>query len=284
MIYLEFEDFINERLGINNDVLILSYFLYNILKYKNKKNFEIIKDIPKVSFIISKIIINFNSGNIEAFFNERYSKLTTDGVIISLSFNKNVDVKKSIINHELSHLIDYEKKISLKITKFKDNISASKISNIFNQKQFDNLCNLLYLSDDGEIRSFTHQIYEMINDIMIDMIKNEYDKNFIFKQVLIESGVKDLYTKMINYDIYDDLKNISDKSKLNFFDKFINLNKKMYTIKKNPHIHKLLIFFYYFFTKENDLNLDYIMKKTQSYINDKGIKLRNNIHRLYDLW
>jgi len=221
---------------------------------------------------------------VSAFFNERYSKLTDNGMIISLSFNRNVELKKSTINHELSHLIDHEKKISLKIKKIRDNIISSKISNLFNKKEFDNLCNMLYLSDDGEIKAITHQMHNMIDEVMLEMLKDGYDKNFIFEHVLVESGIKNLYEKMINYDINKDLENVSDKVKINFFNGFMNLNKKMVKIKRYPLIHKLLIIFYYLFSKENNISLDIIMRKTQKFINNKGIEFRNRIHRLYGLW
>lgn len=205
-------------------------------------------------------------------------------MIISLSFNRNVELKKSTINHELSHLIDHEKKISLKIKKIRDNIISSKISNLFNKKEFDNLCNMLYLSDDGEIKAITHQMHNMIDEVMLEMLKDGYDKNFIFEHVLVESGIKNLYEKMINYDINKDLENVSDKVKINFFNGFMNLNKKMVKIKRYPLIHKLLIIFYYLFSKENNISLDIIMRKTQKFINNKGIEFRNRIHRLYGLW
>jgi len=43
--YLDFEDFINEKLGIHDDVLILSNFLYEILKNHDKIKFEIDRNI-----------------------------------------------------------------------------------------------------------------------------------------------------------------------------------------------------------------------------------------------
>ena len=135
MIYLDFNDFINEKLGINNDVIVLSDFLYNILKNKNKKKIEITNGIPTVSFKINKIIINYfnNSSDIATFLDKKYSKLTKDGIIISLSFNKNIEIEKRDIYHELSHLIDHEKKLSLRIKNFRDTIEESfrKFSDCF---------------------------------------------------------------------------------------------------------------------------------------------------------
>ena len=42
--YLDFEDFINEKLGIHDDVLILSNFLYEILKNHDKIKFDYCQD------------------------------------------------------------------------------------------------------------------------------------------------------------------------------------------------------------------------------------------------
>jgi len=58
----------------------------------------------------------------------------------------------------------------------------------------------------------------------------------------------------------------------------------MYKIKKYPVISKLSVIFYFLFSSENNINLEYIMKKTQEHINDRGIYFRNKIHKLYDMW
>ena len=45
--YCQFNDFVNEKLGIRDDVLILSDFLYNILKDSKKKSDQYIYEITK---------------------------------------------------------------------------------------------------------------------------------------------------------------------------------------------------------------------------------------------
>ena len=284
MIYLNFEDFINEKLGIRDDVVILSDFLYDVLKNK-KKHFVINeKDIPKVSFKISKIVINFHSSNnVSAHFNERYSTLTKNGIEIWLSFNKDVELKKSTVTHELSHLIDHEIKLSKRIKQFKDKLLSSKLSNLFNEVKFNNLCQLIYLSDGSEMKAMIHQIYIILNDSFNNMIKMGYEKNKIFEALLIETGIKKTYQNMINYNIYDDLKNIPDKLKIKFFNDLINIDKKIYKIKKHPSISTIKLFFYHFFSKSNNVDLDTIMFQTQKHINDSGLVFRNKIHKLYGL-
>jgi len=287
MIYLNFEDFINEKLGIHDDVIILSDFLYNILK-KNKKEKIVIKDnIPEVSFKISKIIINFHSSNdVNAYFNERFTTLKDNGFEIYLSFNKNIELKKRAISHELSHLIDHEIKLSKRIKEFKDVLLSSKFANIFNNKKFNNLCYLIYLSDEGEIKAHVHQFYEIFQESFDDIKFDDknYDKNKIFEFLLDETGVKKLYTKMINYNIFEDLKSIPDKLKLKFFNDFLNINKNIYNIKKTPSLSTIKMIFHLLFGKKNDLNLEDFMFKTQKHINERGIILRDKIHKLYGLF
>lgn len=285
MIYLDFENFINEKLGIRDDVIILSDFLFDILKDNGKKKIVIKNNIPKVSFRISKITINFHSlDDVLAYFNEQYTKLTEDGIEISLTFNKDIILNKYLINHELSHLIDHEIKLSKRIKDLKDRVLSSKFSNIFNDRKFNNLCQMIYLSDDGEIKAYVHQAYEIFERSFNYMLKLGYDKNKIFETLLMETGIQKIYKDMINYNIYDDLKNVPNKLKIRFFNDLINIDKKIYNIKKSPNLSKIKLFFYIFFSKKNDLDLNDIMFKTQKHINDKGIIFRNKIHRLYGLF
>ncbi len=149
--------------------------------------------------------------------------------------------------------------------------------------KFDNLCNLLYLSDDGEIKSHVHEFYEILDENLKEMLKYGYSKNDIFKKIIDDTEINTLYNSMIDYDIFKDLQEIPEKTKIKFFEKFINFNKNMYKIKKYPKISKIFILFYYLFADINDLNIDNIMKKTQKHINDRGILFRNKIHRLYSI-
>ncbi len=286
MIELNFENFINEKLGIREDAVILSDFLYDYIKDFDRNKTIIIDgvDIPKVSFKISKIIIEFVNYDYVGAFDEKRTKLTKDGIEVYLMFRKNDSIQKSSISHELSHLIEHEIKLSKRINDFNSRVASSKISNLLNSKKFDNLCNLIYLSDDSEIRSITHEFYTLLRNLRDSY--SDVDKNKFFEKVINYSNIKDRYDKMINYDIFDDLKNISDKVKINFFNDLINWEKKLYKIKKNKN-NKLIIIlrviFYLIHKHDRDIDLHTIMYKTQKHINSKGVKLRNNIHRLYDL-
>jgi len=289
MIEMNFENYINEKLGIRDDVLILSDFLFNYLKDVDKNKMIVIRDeiIPKVSFKISKIFIKFVKNHIYiASFNEKRTKLTKKGIEIYLIFRANEDILKTTINHELSHLIDYEIKLSKRINDFRDKISASKISNYLNNKKFVNLCNLIYLSDDGEIKSIVHEFYEFLIENYKKFGKKEEDKNKLFNYLIENFNVKKLYDDMINYDIFEDLKNIPDKLKIKFFNDLINWNEKIMKIKKNKSSEWIIIvkiIYYIIHGYEKNIDLNSIMNKTQKHINTKGIVLRDNIHRLYGL-
>jgi hypothetical protein len=287
MVELNFENFINEKLGIREDVIILSDFLYDQLKDVDTDKDVIIngKNAPKVSFEISKIFIKFLKYDYVASFDENRTKLTKNGFEIYLIFRKNKDVLKSIIYHELSHLIDHEIKLSKKIMNFKNEIASSKVANLLNNKKFNNLCDLIYLSDDGEIKSITHEFYEILT-IGYKQCKAVSNKNTVFKHLIKHSNVKNLYDSMINYNIFKDLEDVPDKIKLKFFNDLINWNGKSVKIKKNRNnkfmiILKVISYIIYGYEKNIDLNN--IMYKTQKHINMKGTKLRNNIHRLYGL-
>jgi predicted transcriptional regulator len=284
---MNFENFINEKLGIREDVIILSDFLFEYLKEIHKGKIVIDgKDIPKVSFKISKIFIEFiDEHNYLGSFDEKRTKLTNDGIEVYLIFNnKNNDLLKSTISHELSHLIDHEIKLSKNINSFKDEISASKISNYLNNKKFENLCNMIYLSDDSEIKSMTHEFYEFLIK-EYTKYKNIINKNVLFNMIVYSSTVN-CYNDMINYNIFEDLKDIPEKSKLKFFNDLINWNKKIINIKKNKN-NKLTIIikilYYIIRGYEKNIDLYDIMYKTQKHINMKGIKLRNKIHKIYGL-
>lgn len=279
MIEFNFENFINEKMGIRDDVVILSDFLYDYLSDANKEKIIIIngENIPKVSFNISKIVINFVQPKyyMIASLDEKRSKLTRQGMEIYLFFNKDEKLSKSTINHELSHLIDHEIKLSKRIEDFRDATAASKISNLLNNRNFNNLCNLIYSSDDSEINSITHEFH--------DLLTNGYSK---LKDTKSKNEIFDIYDKMIYYNIFEDLKDIPDKTKIKFFSDLINWNKKMIKIKKNRNSQFMIylkIAFYLAHGYEKNIDLHGIMYKTQTHINSKGIRLRNNIHRLYGL-
>ena len=72
---INFQNFLTEKLGISDDVILLVNFLLPLIS--NKKDI-IIDDIPlNTSFKINKISIKFiNKKNIKGGFNESKSKLT----------------------------------------------------------------------------------------------------------------------------------------------------------------------------------------------------------------
>mgnify|MGYP001331342563 CR=1 FL=1 len=285
MVELDFENFINEKIGIRDDVVILSEFLYNFLKDKDKEKIVIENNFPPTTFKISKIIIQFINYQHLGTLDEKRTKLTNDGIEIYLIFNKTNDLSKSIIYHELSHLIEKEIKLSKRIDDFKNVIAASKISNFLNNKNFDNLCNMIYLSDDSEIKSITHEVYASFEGGFNILKENGWNKNDIFNFLIKDSNIKNVYDSMINYNIFEDLRDVSDKNKIKFFNDLINWDRKIIRVRKKEIPAFLFIRYqiYQIYHKNNKISLNDIMYKTQKHINMKGMRLRNNIHRLYGL-
>jgi hypothetical protein len=285
MIQLKFEHYINERLGIREDVIILSDFLYEYLK--NNKREDIIiekKDIPKLGFDINKIYIKFKKLKYIATFDTRRTTLTKNGLNIYLIFNVDVDITVDTIYHEVAHLVEYDIKISKRIYNFIDKKFSYEVSNIINNNKFNNLITFIYFSDESEIVSFTHQLYSELMELS-KTLNNFYDKKELFEYVIDKSEFKEIYNNMINYNIFDDLKDISEKDKVRFFNDVINLDKKMIKFKYRK-INRLYVVYniisYILNRNQQDIDLETIMYKTQKHINKQGVKLKNKISKLYD--
>ena len=116
-------------------------------------------------------------------------------------------------------------------------------------------------------------------------MSNIMDKKEIFKSFIdgLSYKYEDNPYMLINYDIYDDLKDVSDKDKIKFFSYITNIEK----IKKdynNKFTQLYYILKYIFSNQDSTTNLNSIMYKTQKHINKQGKKLLHKITRLYDLF
>ena len=268
---LNFENYITEKLGISEDVLILYNFLS---KFDFNKNRIIIdNNIPKTTFQISKIIINIK--NDYSSFNVSRSKLIKNGFIIYLNI-KDDNIEASLF-HELTHVIKFQNLTNKKIKMLSSSIN-------YNDERFKKLLDILYYCDESEINSKLSEIYKKILDIS-KFYKDNFiiDKNELFSKIISEKLISEIgeieYIK--KYNIFEDLKNISDKDKIKFFKYITNIKKiKSYNkIKAIIEIIKLILF-----NKENEnVNISTIMQKTQKYIDIQIGKLERKVHKLYDM-
>jgi len=266
---LKYNDFLTEKLGISSDVLYLIRFLLPKLNGKD----TIIDNIPDdLSFKINKMFIKFTNKN--SGFDISRSKLTENGFNLYIILNNKYDIK-STLYHELTHVIKYQSLV-------KKNIKLLSKNYKYENKNFDNLLYLLYCSDESEINAKVAEIYSKIEDEINGM------SNFISKKEIFSSYIKhnlndsDNPKILINYDIFEDLKNVSNYDKIKFFKYISDINK----IKKNYN-NKFIQFIMCVIndkTNLDEMDLDIIMIRTQHYINSQGEKLLKKITKLYDLY
>jgi hypothetical protein len=266
MMILNYDDFLTEKLGISNDVIFLVDFILD--KIKDKKSL-IIDNIPdETTFKINKIIIKFTeNNNYLGSFDYNRSKLTKNGFDIYLNLNKETDLKSSLY-HELTHVVKFQNLSNKKLKMISPN-------NFYHDPRFENLLYLLYCSDESEINAKVAEIYSKIEDEMT------------YSNTLYKKNVFNYYcnlfkpNNLITYDIYDDLKNISNKDKIKFFKHILNIK----FIRKNSKNRISFIFnlIKYIFNNKEKINLDSVMLKTQKYINNQGKKLSKKIDKLFDL-
>lgn len=167
-----FDNFLNEKLGVNKDVkkitnLIFDLVMKNLTKLKNEKilifNNVLQNNYGDLIFfndiLIFNLSDNFNSGIVD-------QKNKDNRVIfLEIKFNvniKNINLLKNIINHELTHVIEnlyskelckewiYYKKLKIHQLKYKD------------YKYWFDITHLFYETLYQELRSRTSETYEFL--------------------------------------------------------------------------------------------------------------------------
>lgn len=276
---INYNNFLFEKLGINDDVMSLVNFLLQFIYQSKDKKLTIAENIPKTTFKINKIIIEFiNNKDVDGAFIESRSKLTNKGYDLYLMINKDSDIKSNLY-HELTHVIKYQNLTNKKI-KF---LAKNNITYI--DKRFDNLIYLLYYSDDSEINAKVAEIYSKIEE-NIELSSKSIDKKLIFKTYMnkLKYDRYDSPYMLINYNIFEDLRDVSDKDKIKFFSYITNIKN----IKRSTNNKILMIYRIIKYIIKNDYtinsDLDSIMLRTQKHINYQGEKLLRKIMKLYNLF
>lgn len=232
----EFEKYIiNERLGISNDLVYLSEKIYDILNKDNSDKITINgNDLKTEKIIIDKIIIKRLETKDIGQLDINKSKLSEEGVILNIYFNKNKNVDKNTIYHEISHCIDFYFKGKDKMI---ENLFDLKLSHIANNRfkgklvYVNEFIHALYMSNESEINSLISETFIDIYSFIKNNIKDFNDHMEIkklFEKQLYESF---LYRQIIFLRQY----NIKDLKKLDHNDliKFFNImyNNKLDLIK-----------------------------------------------------
>lgn len=191
-----FNDFLNEKLGVNEDVKKLTNIIYdavvhNIDKLKNDKilifnNFLQNNYQDLVIFndkLIFKISDNFHAGII--------NQKNKNNLIVYLEIVFNVNISeihklKQIINHELTHIIEnlYSKELSKDwdiYQKFKEHQKIFK-----NYPTWIDISNIFYDILSHELRSRTSSTYEILKSL------NTKDMEILKKTIISSSEYKKL--------------------------------------------------------------------------------------------
>jgi len=268
-----YDEYIVERLGVNDDVIKLTDFLIDHI-VENKSYIFKTDKLPKLSFKINKLFIDFGKVNS---FNSSKSKHTKNGFNIYIQLNSFEDFFswKEILSHELTHVLKYTK-----LTLKKQKLLSHDFT--YSDERFNKLISLIYSSDESEINANVSQIYYKYKDI--ENIEKFDLKMKNFKELIKQDEYMKISNQMINYDIKNDLKNISEKDIYYFF-KHIS-NKKRMRKSKNKIKDFFKIIYNIINDRQNEIDYDVssVLHQTQKYINSQGEKLKRNLYRLYDLY
>ena len=271
----DFEEYIiNEMLGINDDVSMLSEYLFEILS-KNTENKVVIngEDLYTDKLFINKIIIKRITLKYEkAEIDLNKSEITDTGLILYLNIHKNATIYKETLYHELNHALQFyfkNKEVSLnKLKSFK----AFQQANIFIENEYlKELVFYFYLEN---------EIDSLVNETYVYILKNiqKYDKTILNDKL---KELFDFYLKKSNaYLYYNYLKNYDPKRyytvDLEIMSKFLNFYKELNnTFRKNNKES--------FITKfKMILNIIYITFNKNKYITYPELYDKEKIRNMLD--
>ena len=297
---------LNEKLGANIDVDILSKFLINYLKDKQYGQYAINKNqLPELENVkINKIIIDYNDKSQASYFDIRKSKKTNNNTILFFNIINNNLLED--IPHEVNHALQFFMLGKRKTADRLRPIEASNFSRRFikkNREVVDKFVDILDRSIESEINSKVSGIYGELKSLLEQqgwtkrMIKNNQQFNNWFSEYIKNTDGYKTSIIMIHYNIFKEfdnsnLKGVDNYDKRIFFT--IMEESKNYIIKLNL-IDKIKYLWNFFkLTSTNRLDIGYnilteeqvnsLMKKYQLFINKQGEKLRRKLFRLYDLF
>jgi len=279
----ELRNFIlNERLGINDDIIKISNDIYDSIL--NKKS-DIIA--PKNNIKIEKIHINYFNDNssTKASFNINKSNLSK----IILNINTNYNISVDTIRHELNHALQFLFVGKDKSIRDYSRIKAIESSTFISPKDsqiFQNFLMYKYFSDKSEINSYIYNLEYELRDLYNEN-KDYFLQNYEF--FLKTTTVYSVFEYIKNYDIYE-LKQLDSDILI----KYINIIEDNYDfiIKHNSKLSYFIRSIYQIIFKKKYLNnLTIKISNINDYLN-KQRKIQNEsvdymfskMLKLYDLF
>lgn len=274
-----------ETLGINDNVIKLSKYIFDIIKDKKVNKIT----IPFYFYGIKTIIINYKKiKNTHSNFN--FEDSNKDEIYLNIS-----NINKYDIEHELNHALQFIKTNKEKVRKQSSEYRALLLTNndLEQNDIFEKLIAFRYFSQKYELDSLIYNIKEDVSNLLDLLIENnkinKYNFNQHFKSLLIESEtfyMIDGYLNKFNPKI---LKKLNNKE-LSLMLRVFNENKDFLSKNKLCKINILFNKFKKIFLSNNqipkiDIN-EYINKlekdknEYQNYFNKKVDKIYAYIYDL----
>lgn len=279
-----------ERLGINQDVELLS----NFLKSKISNRSLTITNIPlKLSKPINKIVIYIkNPKDINAAFDIGKSGLTKNGYNLYFIFPSNPSI--DLISHEVNHAYQFMMKGREKSIQSLHRLRSARLASGLlpfggKNSKLNEVVDLIYYLSDSEIDSFTTEIYTDIKELSK---RYKIDKKS-FVSLVSESEPYKICKFIDPIKLSDYLSDVSIDDKIKFFSVLKEEESRLKGINiKNDLFRKLTDL--YHFIKTYVLNIDPVKKieldnlnltidKWDKYLKIKSDKLKKKLFRLYDL-
>lgn len=281
-----FEYFIiSERLGINQDVEMLTNYLSKIIK--NKSIIISGDNIPiKLSKPINKIVIDIiYSQKVEGRFNITKSRLTEKGWDLYFGFKPNPTI--DLIFHEVQHAFKFIMMGKEKSLEELRKIKASKktwstLPGGIKSEKLNTIVDLIYYLDNSEIDSLVAETYADIKELSK---KYKIDKPTFIN--LVESSYSMRICEFVdnlNLDSY--LSDISKETKNLFFSLLKDQEKRLKELHKRTFMEKLKFAIKNLFKgisllKESELDSQII--KWERHFKNQSDKLKRKIWRTWDL-
>jgi hypothetical protein len=278
-------------------VIKLSNFISNYIFKHGKENKvyiissdEILKSIDIKNILINRIIIDYKDNNrklIMGQFDLFKSKKIGDKYDIYLKLNT---VKKSVIYHEINHVLQYMKLGKVQMS-YLNRLSIANIAlkNNFKSDKIKYILFLLYRMNDLEISSNVVQFYGQVKGLIKKYFKNEFkeynddkDKKLTLSKIYFKKTLsnKEIYrtaisSKIINFDHF--LKDVDE-------DEIKKMISILYLIDNGKYPGVLNIDKNY-----NIIDIDYLddiliesgLRKYNKYLNYQGDRL---VKKLYKVW
>ena len=313
-----YNEFINEKLGVNKDVDSFSDIVMSFVNDKINIINKSTKTKDKYEFLFQNKYINnniINNKNINTFTiiiytiknkaNDIEVILNNDNKIsikLTLSPNSNGYIQKDTISHEIKHLYQFTRSIKDNKFNIEDSIyyQIKDLESYYTNKKFKIFNYMIYLSIDFEIDAFVQECYTQLiksgttKDNFISNIKNNdiYKlSNKLYNHEIINDIRKDNPIKFVSIWLFlrNNIDNITNIKNLN------KLSKTLTMIRLSYKLSKLYMKYFgeppKFLNRKKGINLyrDVTEKEANDFLNkwDKifklqGYRFKKKIHRLYD--